>query len=146
MHNNLPEAPVPIGTYVTLRTLGNLIFTSGHIPLTNKFPDQYIGKIGKDIPSEIGYKASSLVCDLTIATLLHNNIDLDYLTPVNVVGYVNAIDSFKDHADILNGFTDKLREYLPARGHPTRSAIGVASLPKNVCVEIQAIFGLISKT
>ena len=146
MNYNLPEAPVPIGTYVTLRILDSLIFTSGHIPLTNDFPDQYIGKIGKDLSSEIGNEASALVCDLTIATLLHNNIDLDYLTPVNVVGYVNAVDSFEDHADILNGFTDKLREYLPARGLPTRSAIGVASLPKNVCVEIQAIFGLISKT
>jgi len=146
MHNNLPEAPVPIGTYVTLRTLGNLIFTSGHIPLTNKFPDQYIGKIGKDIPSEIGYKASSLVCDLTIATLLHNNIDLDSLTPINVVGYVNAVDSFEDHAGILNGFTDKLSKYLPDGGLPTRSAVGVSSLPKNVCVEVQAIFGLIKKT
>ena len=146
MNYNLPEAPVPIGTYVTLRILDNLIFTSGHIPLTNDFPDKYIGKIGKDLSSKIGNEASSLVCDLTIATLLHNNIDLDYLTPVNVVGYVNAVDSFEDHANILNGFTDKLSEYLPTRGLPTRSAIGVASLPKNVCVEIQAIFGLINKT
>ena len=146
MQDNLPEAPIPIGTYSTLSNLDNLIFTSGHIPLTKNFPNQYIGKIGKDLSSEIGYKASSLVCDLTIATLLDNDLDLDLLSPINVIGYVNAIESFQNHADILNGFTDKLCEYFPDKGLPTRSAVGVTSLPKNVCIEVQAIFGIISKT
>jgi len=39
MQDSLPEAPVPIGTYVTLSILNNLIFTSGHIPLSKNFPN-----------------------------------------------------------------------------------------------------------
>ena len=135
--------PLPITSH---EFLDNLIFTSGHIPLSKNFPNNYIGKIGKDLSPEIGYEASSFVCDLTIATLLENNLVLDSLTPLNVIGYVNAIDSFENHADVLNGFTDKLCEYFPDKGLPTRSAIGVASLPKNVCIEVQAIFGIKSDT
>ena len=140
MKNNLPNPPVPIGNYVTLRTIDNYIYTSGHIPVTDEDSNKYTGKVGKEISEEEGYKAASLVCDLTISTILENKINTDKISPINVVGYVNAIDSFQNHANILNGFTDRLSEHLPNAGLPTRSAVGVASLPKNVCVEIQTIF------
>ena len=140
MKNNLPNPPVPIGNYVTLKTVDNYIYTSGHIPIKDDEPNKYIGKVGKEISEEEGYKAASLVCDLTISTILENKINTDKICPINVVGYINATDSFQNHANVLNGFTDRLSEHLPDAGLPTRSAVGVASLPKNVCVEIQTIF------
>jgi len=60
------------------------------------------------------------------------------LQPVNVIGFVNANEGFGDHAKVLNGFTDKLSEYFSEKS--TRSAVGVASLPLNVCVEVQCVF------
>ena len=140
MKDNLPKPPVPIGNYVTLRTIDNLIFTSGHVPLTEEKDDTYIGKIGKEITEQEGYQAAAFVCDLTLSTIKHNKINITKISPINVVGFINAVDSFQNHANILNGFTDRLAEYLPNTEPPTRSAVGVASLPKNVCVEVHTIF------
>ena len=63
---------------------------------------------------------------------------IENLQPVNVIGFVNANEGFGDHAKVLNGFTDKLSEYFSEKS--TRSAVGVASLPLNVCVEVQCVF------
>ena len=142
MNEELPNPPIPIGTYATFYLSSSLIYTSGHIPITDVYIDEYIGKVGKEVTIEKAYDASSLICDLTIATILNNNVEISSIAPINVIGYVNAIETFENHADVLNGFTDKLVKYFPDESLPTRTAVGVASLPKNVCVEIQSIFKL----
>ena len=142
MNGELPNPPIPIGTYATFYLSSSLIYTSGHIPITDIYIDEYIGKVGKEVTIEKAYDASSLICDLTIATILNNNVEISSIAPINVIGYVNAIETFENHADVLNGFTDKLVKYFPDESLPTRTAVGVASLPKNVCVEIQSIFML----
>ena len=142
MNEELPKPPIPIGTYTTFYLSSSLIYTSGHIPITDTYIEEYIGKVGKEVTIEKAYDASSLVCDLTIATILNNNVEISSIAPINVIGYVNAIETFENHADVLNGFTDKLVKYFPDESLPTRTAVGVASLPKNVCVEIQSIFKL----
>ena len=142
MNEELPNPPIPIGTYATFYLSSSLIYTSGHIPITDVYTEEYIGKVGKEVTVEKAYDASSLVCDLTIATILNNNVEISSIAPINVIGYVNAIDTFENHADVLNGFTDKLVKYFPDESLPTRTAVGVTSLPKNVCVEIQSIFKL----
>ena len=142
MNGELPNPPIPIGTYATFYLSSSLIYTSGHIPITDVYIEEYIGKVGKEVTIQKAYDASSLVCDLTIATILNNNVEISSIAPINVIGYVNAIDTFENHADVLNGFTDKLVKYFPDESLPTRTAVGVTSLPKNVCVEIQSIFKL----
>jgi len=142
MNEELPNPPIPIGTYATFYLSSSLIYTSGHIPITDVYTEEYIGKVGKEVTVEKAYDASSLVCNLTIATILNNNVEISSIAPINVIGYVNAIDTFENHADVLNGFTDKLVKYFPDESLPTRTAVGVTSLPKNVCVEIQSIFKL----
>ncbi len=142
MNEELPKPPIPIGTYTTFYLSSSLIYTSGHIPITDTYIEEYIGKVGKEVTIEKAYDASSLVCDLTIATILNNNVEISSIAPINVIGYINAIETFENHADVLNGFTDKLVKYFPDESLPTRTAVGVSSLPKNVCVEIQSIFKL----
>ena len=142
MNEELPNPPIPIGTYATFYLSSSLIYTSGHIPITDVYIEEYIGKVGKEVTIQKAYNASSLVCDLTIATILNNNVEISSIAPINVIGYVNAFDTFENHADVLNGFTDKLVKYFPDESLPTRTAVGVTSLPKNVCVEIQSIFKL----
>ena len=142
MNSNLPKPPVPIGTYATFYLNNDLIYTSGHVPITENDNDKYIGKVGREISIEKAYEAAKLICELTLSTIANNNIKFSSISPINVVGYVNAVDNFEDHADILNGFTDKLVEFFPDESLPTRTAVGVASLPKNVCVEVQSIFRL----
>ena len=89
-------------------------------------------------PEDIEYKFKSY--------LHHNEFDkenlrvsdIKKLIPVNVLGFVNSSPDFIDQPRVLNGFTDKLDEFFSEK--PTRSAVGVSSLPLNVCVEVQTVF------
>ena len=135
MDEALPLPPKAIGNYVTYKKSGNLIFTSGHVPISDN--KKYIGKVPNDITIDDAYLAAALCAELTISTLKANT-DINKLQPLNVVGFVNADETFEDHAKVLNGFTDTLTNYITEKA--TRSAVGVKSLPLNVCVEVQCIF------
>ncbi len=135
MNDKLPEAPKAAGNYVTVKKIGDFIYTSGHVPITDE--KKIIGKIPNEISLEEGYDAASLCAELTIASLLTIS-DIKKLIPVNVLGFVNSSSDFTDQPKVLNGFTDKLDEFFSEK--PTRSAVGVSSLPLNVCVEVQSVF------
>ena len=135
MNKELPKAPKAAGNYVTIKKIGDFIYTSGHVPISEDV--KFIGKIPNDISIDEGYKAASLCAELTIASLLTVS-EIEKLIPVNVIGFVNSESSFENQPMILNGFTDKLDEYFTDK--PTRSAVGVSSLPLNVCVEVQSVF------
>ncbi len=131
----MPKAPEAAGNYVTVKKIGNYIYTSGHVPITEEV--KFIGKIPNEISIDDGYKAASLCAELTISSLLTIS-KLEKLIPVNVIGFVNSSSNFENQPKVLNGFTDKLDEYFTEK--PTRSAVGVSSLPLNVCVEVQSLF------
>ena len=135
MNKELPKAPQAAGNYVTIKKIGNFIYTSGHVPISDDI--EFIGKIPNDISIDEGYKAASLCAELTIASVLTVS-EIEKLIPVNVIGFVNSESSFENQPMVLNGFTDKLDEYFTDK--PTRSAVGVSSLPLNVCVEVQSVF------
>ena len=135
MDNNLPKPPKAVGNYTTIKRVNDIIYTSGHVPISEE--KKFIGKIPNEQSTEEGYEAASLCAELTLATL-SENYDLEKLTPLNVVGFVNCNDDYTDHPKVLNGFTDKLEEYFNSKA--TRSAVGVSSLPMNVSVEVQTIF------
>ena len=61
----LPNAPDPVGAYVAFKKIGNLLFISGQLPISN---DGKIikGKIGKDLTLEAGQKASQLCVKLQV--------------------------------------------------------------------------------
>ena len=118
-----------------MKKIGDFIYTSGHVPITDE--KKIIGKIPNEISIEEGYDAASLCAELTIASLLTIS-DIKKLIPVNVLGFVNSSSDFTDQPKVLNGFTDKLDEFFSEK--PTRSAVGVSSLPLNVCVEVQSVF------
>ena len=135
MNKELPKAPQAAGNYVTIKKIGDFIYTSGHVPISDDV--KFIGKIPNDISIDEGYIAASLCAELTIASLLTVS-EIEKLIPINVIGFVNSESSFENQPMVLNGFTDKLDEYFTDK--PTRSAVGVSSLPLNVCVEVQSVF------
>ena len=132
---DLPNPPKAVGNYITVKQAGNMIYTSGHIPINEDI--KVTGKVPTEVSVEQAYKAAELCAELTLSTL-KSQYDLSLISPVNVVGFVNSDPTFTDHAGVLNGFTDKLSEVFSEKS--TRSAVGVASLPLNVCVEVQTIF------
>ncbi|MGO9997905.1 MAG: RidA family protein [Acetobacteraceae bacterium] len=60
---------------------------------------------------------------------------------LKVLGMVNAVPDFTQHPEVINGCTD-LQVQVQVLGkadRPARSAVGVASLPRNIAVEVEAV-------
>ena len=105
MDKYLPKAPKAVGNYTTIKKIGNFIYTSGHVSISDD--KNFVGKIPKEKSTEEGYEAASLCAELTLATL-SDHYELKNLTPINVLGFVNCTDEYTEHPKVLNGFTDKL--------------------------------------
>ena len=59
---------------------------------------------------------------------------------LKVLGMVNAVPDFTQHPEVINGCTDLVQvQVLGKADRPARSAVGVASLPRNIAVEVEAV-------
>lgn len=135
----LPNTPKPIANYVPSKRSGNLIFLSGQGP---RKPDgDFIsGKVGVDISVDEAYDAARMVGIQLLSALKSEITDLNNVKQIiKLLGMVNAIDSFKDHPNVINGCSDLLVEVFGEKGKHARSAVGVASLPNQIPVEIEMI-------
>jgi enamine deaminase RidA (YjgF/YER057c/UK114 family) len=142
----LPPAPKPAGAYLPLVQVNDLIFISGQIPLdTNSNPPivKYKGKIGLDATIEKGQEAA-ILCTLNALALLKEHLgSLDNINKiVKVSAYINAIDSFTDHPQVINPASNLLEKLFNEKGKHSRVSIGVASLPLNSTIEIEFIIEL----
>jgi enamine deaminase RidA (YjgF/YER057c/UK114 family) len=139
----LPPAPKPMGVYRPVVTVGNLAYVSGHGPLQ---PDKSLitGRVGTDLDLEAG-KAAARQTGLAILASLREHLgSLDRVQRVvKVLGMVNSTAEFLDHPKVINGCSELFAEVFgPEHGVGARSAVGMASLPGNIAVEIEAIFEL----
>ncbi len=137
----LPPAPKPAGVYKPMVLLGQLAYVSGHGPL--RMDGSLItGRVGQDLDLEQG-KAAARQTGLTILATLRQGLGtLDRVRRVvKVLGMVNCTPDFADHPKVINGCSELFAEVLGADlGIGARSAVGMASLPANISVEIEAIF------
>ena len=120
---------------------GDRATISGHAPQN---PDGTLagpfGKVGGDVTQDEGYQLARKV-GLSILGSLHRELgDLDRIVGwVRVFGMVNSAPGFERHPAVINGFSDLiLAVFGPEVGRHARSAIGVAGLPFNIAVEIEA--------
>ena len=135
----LPNTPKPIANYVPSKKSGNLIFLSGQGPRTPD-GDFISGKVGVDISVDEAYDAARMVGIQLLSALKSEITDLNNVKQIiKLLGMVNAIDSFKDHPNVINGCSDLLVEVFGEKGKHARSAVGVASLPNQIPVEIEMI-------
>ena len=137
----LPNAPDPVGSYVAFKKVGNLLFISGQLPISN---DGKIikGKIGKDLTLEDGQRASKL-CVINILAQVKKalNGDIDKVKNcIKITGFVNSSDDFKDQPKVINPASETLSALLGDNGKHARAAISTNSLPLGAAVEIDAIF------
>ncbi len=137
----LPPAPDPQGVYRPLVIVGELAHTAGHLPLR---PDGslVVGRIGEDLDRQAGYDAARLTGLAIFATLRKELGSLDRVRRVvKVLGMVNCTRDFQQQPAVINGCSELLVEVFgPEAGVGARSAVGVASLPLGVPVEIEAVF------
>ena len=137
----LPEAPAPVGSYLASKIVGKLLYISGQISM-NSDGELIKGKLGKDLNTEEGYKASER-CALSILAQAKKILsgDLDKIKScVKIVGFVNSTNDFIEQPKVINGASDMLVKILEDKGMHTRAAVSVNSLPLGVAVEIDAIF------
>ena len=129
----------PVANYVNAVRSGNLIFLAGKGP--NRPEGGYVtGQVGTDLTVEQGYQAARLTAIAQLAALRAEIGDLDRVTRiVKVLGMVNAAPGFTDHPEVINGFSDLLVEVFGERGKHARSAVGMASLPRHIAVEVEMI-------
>lgn len=124
-----------------MRVRGNRACVLGHLPLN---PDgslaEPLGKIGKDLSLEQGAHAARLVGLAMLGSLQRELGDLDRVTAwLRVFGMANMALGFTQTSIVINGFSELiLQVFGPERGAHARSAIGVAELPFNAPVEIEA--------
>ena len=136
----LPTPAAPAANYVPFVRSGNLLFVSGQLPF-GPGGLEGVGKLGADADVEAGRAAARLCAINLIAQAKAAIGDLDTLARVvKLTGFVNATAEFGDHPKVVNGASDLMVEVFGDRGRHSRSAVGVASLPFGVAVEVEAIF------
>ena len=137
----LPNAPEPVGAYVAFKKVGNLLYISGQLPISNE-GKILKGKIGKDLTLEDGQKASKL-CVINILAQLKKALGGDINKVKNcikITGFVNSTDDFTDQPKVINPASEILSEVFGDNGKHARAAISSNSLPLGAAVEIDAIF------
>lgn len=133
----LPPAPAPVANYVRAVRVGNLLFVSG----TTSRDLKPLGKVGRELTVEQGYQAARHAGLLFLANVRAELGTLDRVQRVvKVLGMVNSADGFAEQPAVINGFSDLMVEVFgESNGKHARSAVGLAALPGNAPVEIEAI-------
>lgn len=136
----LPVAPAPAAAYVPYVVSGGIVYVSGQI---SQGPNGLIkGKLGEDMSTEQGAEAAQ-ACALALLAQLRAACGGDFgrlRRVVKLTGFVNSTPDFTEQPKVINGASELLVEVLGETGWHARSAVGVASLPLGVAVEIEALF------
>jgi enamine deaminase RidA (YjgF/YER057c/UK114 family) len=138
---NLPAPPAPVASYVPTVKTGNLVFVSGQIPAAEGGL-KYVGIVGQDLSVDDG-KAAARLCAINLIAQVKAACDgdLDRVTRcVKLSVFVNAVPGFGQHPEIANGASDLMVDVFGDAGKHTRAAVGAGSLPRNVAVEVEAVF------
>lgn len=117
---------------------GDLAWISGHGPMDG---DQVLmsGKVGADVSLEEAQEAARLTGLSILASLAEALGSLDNVAEWHkAVGFVNAAPGFNGMPGVINGFTNLIRDLWGEQGRHARSAIGVAELPLDWPVEVEA--------
>ncbi|WP_411285388.1 RidA family protein [Lapillicoccus sp.] len=139
----VPDLVAPVGSYVPALRQGDLVFTSGQLPMVSGALLQ-TGKVGA--AGDIGVsaedaKALARTCALNAIAAVKSVIgDLDKVTRVvKVVGFVACDPAFTGQPGVINGASELLGAAFGDAGVHARSAVGVAALPLDAPVEVEII-------
>jgi enamine deaminase RidA (YjgF/YER057c/UK114 family) len=135
----LPPPVTPVGSYLPTVRTGDLLYTSGQVPILEGKLHQ-TGKLGADLGVDEG-KAAARQCVLNALAAL--KAELGELSRVRrivkVVVFVASAPDFVDQPQVANGASDLLAEVFGEAGRHARSAVGVAALPLDAPVEVELI-------
>lgn len=134
----LPSVAKPLAAYVPAVQTGNLVYTSGQLPLTEG-KLTHAGKVGAEVTPEDA-KAAARTCALNALAAIDALVGIDRVTRVvKVVGFVASAPGFNGQPGVVNGASESLGEVFGDAGIHARSAVGVAELPLDAPVEVELI-------
>lgn len=137
----LPPANAPAANYVPFVRTGDLLFVSGQIPMKDGNA-AFVGTVGGDLSLEDG-AAAARTCGLAVLAQVAAALDGDLdrvVRCVKLTGFVASTPDFTGHPQVVNGASDLMVEIFGDAGRHSRAAVGMASLPRGVAVEVEAIF------
>lgn len=141
----LPAAAAPLANYVPISRAGNLLFVSGQLPVgANGIDAAHKGKLGVSVSLEAGQAAARQAALNVLAQANASVGDLARLRAVRIGGYVNCAPDFASLPQVLNGASDFFAAVLGENGKHARFAVGVAQLPLDAAVEVEAIFEILA--
>ena len=135
----VPEVVPPVAAYIPVVREGDLVFTSGQLPMVDgALPAS--GKVGAEVDAETA-KALAATCALNAIAAIKSEVgDLDRVSRVvKVVGFVASDPSFTGQPGVINGASELLAKAFGDKGIHARSAVGVTSLPLDAPVEVEVI-------
>lgn len=139
---HLPQAAAPVAAYVATQRTGSLLFVSGQLPRDEKGALLHPGLLGLDVTAEQGQEAARL-CAVHILAQLEAAVGLDAVAQcIKLTGFVASAPSFTQQPQVMNGASQLMLDVFGDAGRHSRSAVGVAALPLNACVEVEAIFAV----
>lgn len=136
----LHEVPKPVASYIPCRRVGNLLFTSGMLPMKDG-ELLFKGRVGDAVSLEDAQEAARQ-CILNGLSAIKSEVgSLGKIKQVvKVVGFVMGTPDFYNQPAVINGASHALTEILGLKvGQHARSAVGVANLPLEAPVEIELI-------
>jgi len=134
----LPTVVKPLAAYVPAVRTGNLVYTSGQLPIEDGSLT-LTGKVGAEVTAEQA-KVAAQLCALNALAAIDALVGLDNVTQVvKVVGFVASAPGFTGQPGVVNGASEFLGEVFGEAGAHARSAVGVSELPLGAPVEVELI-------
>lgn len=134
--HTVPTAPEVLGAYVPAIRFGNLVVTSGQLPMVGK-ELMFKGKVGKELHEEDAFHAARMCALNALSQIKACMVNLDQVTRiVRVEGYVQSAEGFSRQPQVINGASELLVQAFGDAGKHTRIAVGVSELPMNAAVEL----------
>ncbi|MDQ0923396.1 enamine deaminase RidA (YjgF/YER057c/UK114 family) [Pseudarthrobacter sp. W1I19] len=133
----LPEVPASAAPYIPAARAGNIVYTSGQLPLLEgKMATG--GKVGSQVSVETAADLAR-TCVLNALAAAGGLGDLDHARILKVTGFVASAPGFNGQPAVVNGASELLLALFGTRGEHARSAVGVAELPLDAPVEVEII-------
>ena len=137
----LPPLPTPKGLYVPARRHGELLHLSAHGPFGPDGDFTHRGVVGGTLSLAEGRAAAAATALSLLASAAGTLGDLAAISgTLRMTGYVSAAAGFEDHAKVLDGASEVLDTAFGPDARPARSVVGVASLPFDLPIVIEATF------
>ena len=142
----LPALVKPRATLASAVRSGDLLFLSGHVS-SDAAGKLIVGKLGKDLTLAQGQEAAKRV-GLTLLSVMRAELgSLDRVAQlVKTLGMVNCTPEFTRQPQVIDSYSQLMLDVFGEKaGKGARSAVGMASLPLGVAVEIECIVRVTGK-